>query len=509
MSKKAKTKKNRRTGVLYRAFPRHLLAEIRSYGFSFQPKKIVSVYLGVIAAMLLTGRVLKLDLPFAIIVAVFGAIFAPSVIANSYQNKYEKARFVDVGVYIEQMLYAFKNSQKILTSLEDVSILFPEGEMKEVITTAIGIIKNPRSAKSTENVDEKALAFIESVYPNKYVKDLHRFMLKVERIGGNFDGSIDLLLKSRSMWESRVEKIVARRVNKKTEITISCIASLFLCAMMLYILPGDVDISESILVQIGNTVATIGVFFIYVRADKGLAVNLVDDKKVKDDKEIIKSYLKYINYDSESEFKTSLKFIIIPIILMGLGYFFEIKGLLIAGGVLAPLMLFQHELGHKVLGKSLKTQIELAFPQWLMEIALLLQADNVQVSIFKTVDNSPAVMRVELIKLRDALHKNPDSAQPFLDFFSAFDMPNITTSMQMLYSLYVGSGGDSQTQINNIIERNNIALDYAEQKADDNSLGGLQILFMLPILVVTVAMLIDMVVFLMMFFDNMGASGFF
>ena len=85
-------------------------------------------------------------------------------------------------------------------------------------------------------------------------------------------------------------------------------------------------------------------------------------------------------------------------------------------------------------------------------------------------------------------------------------MPEITTSMQMLYSLSVGSGGDPNEQIANIVHRNNMVLDRAEALANDNSLASFNVLFLLPVLVGGFVMLVDMTLFMILFMGTMGGA---
>lgn len=492
---------------IYYVMPWNLRKEINVLGYEFNTTRMLIVYSVVIMIMCIFGYLFKFGIFYYIPIIVAGLLFSPSIIHNIYKNKYEFKRFSDVKVYVEQMLYAFKNSQKVLTSLEDVRILFPEGPMREVIDEACSMISSPTSAKADEDIERKALDIIEKRYPNKYIKELHNFMLKVERIGGNFDASIDLLLNNLIMWENRVYKLQNKRKSKKGEILGSCVLSLLLCAATLYILPSTVDISISPIVRLVNVIAIIVSVKIYVSADKKLSSDLISPKKRMKDSVLMSSYNRFVNYNPKKEFKKSLIWSIIPIcIMISAKLIFHNNIVFIVGFCLLPFMLSQHMIGHNLLANKLKTEIGAAFPQWLMELALLLQSDNVQVSIFKTISTAEPIMKIELIHLREELILHPASSEPFLNFFYKFQMPEITTSMQMLYALSTGAGGDSNTQIANIVKRNNILLDRAEEKANDNSMAGMYTLFLAPVLVGTAVLMVDMTVFLMQFMSTMNLN---
>lgn len=504
--KTKKAAKPKKRSALYYAMPWNLRREISTLGYGFSTKRILVVYLVIIGLMVGVGLAFKLPLMWILPIVVAGLWFAPTLVRNSYRNRFEKQRFSDVNVYIEQMLYAFKNSQKVLTALEDVKVLYPVGSaMREAIDQAIIVITDPTAVGNNEVAERRALDQIEARYPNDYVRSLHRFMLKVESIGGNFDSSIELMLANRAMWENRVHKLQDQRRQKRSQILGSVGASAALCMLMLYILPADVDISEMTVVRVANVLMVIIFTRIYLAADTRLSSDLLRSKSYGDDEKLLKDYQRYVNYDAKAGFKSSLLFSILPVAIMAIGWFvLQNTWVTVAGAVLLPMMLTQHALGHKLLGKRLRREISVAFPQWLMELALLLQADNVQVAIFKTVDTALPVLRPELRILQERLMRDPAASEPFMEFFGRFQMPEITTSMQMLYSLSIGGGGDADEQVANIVKRNNIILDRAEQMQNDNSLSSLYTLFLLPVLLGGVVLMVDMSAFLLTFITNMG-----
>lgn len=502
--KQSKGKKSKR-GAWYYAMPWNLRREVLILGYGFAAKSMLLTYLSIAGAMFILGLGFKLPLLWMVPLFVAGFWFTPALVRNSYKNKYERHRFADVNTYIEQMLYAFKTSQRVLTSLEDVKVLFREGNaMRDSIDEAIAIIKDPSSVADGEDVELRALQGIEKRYDNDYVKSLHRFMLKVEAIGGNFDTSIDLLLENRRMWENRVHKLQDLRGQRRVNILASVIVSALLCLSLLYIFPADVNIAESVVVRVANIVLVVTYLRIYVAADSKLAVDLLHTRSVMVEDKVAKDYHRFLNYDPKKESVKSVLYSLVPSAIALLGYLLPNSIVMWAGILLLPVTLFQHKLGHHLLGKRLRQEISWAFPQWLMELALLLQSDNVQVSIFKTIDTALPIMRPELEKMRDKLIESPSSSDPFMEFFEEFNLPEITTSMQMLYALSIGAGGDSTTQISNIVHRNQIILDRAEEMRNQDSLSGMSILFLAPLLIGGFVLMVDMTVFLMTFLTKMS-----
>ena len=112
-----------------------------------------------------------------------------------------------------------------------------------------------------------------------------------------------------------------------------------------------------------------------------------------------------------------------------------------------------------------------------------MQSNNVHVSIFLTInDDTPAILKPELEKLRDAITEDPNSNQPFLDFFKEFDLPEVSSAMKMIYSISKGTGADKADQIEDIVDGNIQAMDRAQQIINEDSLSGLDTLFWMPFL---------------------------
>ena len=543
--KKAQHRRDTKKPPFYWSMPWNVIKEINRMGYRYTWKNILFVYMAAFAVVIALGLGFKLSMGLVLVDMFFACLIAPKFIMNSYTNKNEAARFMDVNTYIEKMLYAFANSHKVLTTLQDVSVLYQDGPMREVIESAIETIQNP-SEDLEDDVEEIALNIIAERYPNQYVRQLHRFMLKVEHIGGTFDAAIELLIQNRVNWQARMDYVVRSEKKKRNEILGSCACAVGLCLAMLYMLPSDAAIFDKAAVQISNAVLIVFSIFIYEKADHKLALNLVDSKEERTLKECRKDYKKFVSYDKRKGFIQSIKFSLPPLLIgvvllamnlvnynhdtavynaaaaqyaqtptkelaeiiadkpsMGIKMFVGPLVLL----ALALFMEFQAELGHNTQKTRLRGEIQSAFPEWMLELSLLLQSDNVQVSIFKSLDTVRPIMQPELEKMIAAIEEHPADSEPFLDFCKPFELPNITTSMQMLYSLSIGSGGDAQKQIKNIVERNNRDMDAAERNRCDNMLAGMQTLFFAPVLAASVIMMIDMTMFLTVFMSSLNMTG--
>ena len=164
-------------------------------------KKIIGIYMGYTFAGIAFGILFRLKPVFLLILIFGGFFFLPKIIANARKIKSEQARFFDINVYMEQLLYSFRKTKKILTSLEDIQIQFQNSPVYDLIERAKKHILE--TYQSEEDVEQEALELIEEQYSCVKLKMIHRFLLKVENLGGDFDNTIELLLADRSMWEQR------------------------------------------------------------------------------------------------------------------------------------------------------------------------------------------------------------------------------------------------------------------------------------------------------------------
>ena len=147
----------------------------------------------------------------------------------------------------------------------------------------------------------------------------------------------------------------------------------------------------------------------------------------------------------------------------------------------------------------MRKKMEKEFPQWLMDISLLLQTENVQVAFYRIRPQTPEVLRPAVDDMLEELSQNPESLEPYLNFLKDYDLPDVHSAMRMLYALSNGGYGNSEKQLSQILKRNQELLDKAEREQNQDSLAGLYALFLAPALTGAGKMMIDMTAFLVVF----------
>lgn len=464
-------------------------------------KKIIGIYMGYTFAGIAFGILFQLKPVFLLILIFGGFFFLPKIIANARKIKSEQARFFDINVYMEQLLYSFRKTKKILTSLEDIQIQFQNSPVYDLIEQAKKHILE--TYQSEEDVEQEALELIEEQYSCVKLKMIHRFLLKVENLGGDFDNTIELLLADRSMWEQRQTHLQHERRKKRNLVAASIGMSILLCLIFIRMLPADMDISQNPAVQFATLAMCFFDFGVYLKADKKLSEDWLCRNSVSE-QESVRRYYKVKNYDRKKQVIKSLLYAVLAFLAGLLFYLMKIRWISLIFFVLTPIMFFQHKLDYALARKKLIRDVEQSFPEWLMEMSLLLQSDSVQVSLYRSFDNAPEVLKPELEIMYDKLKEDPTSITPYLEFMQEFEIRGIQSAMKMLYSISAGTGGSSDSQIMDMLRRNNAMLDDAEKKADEESMTSMYLLFGLPALAGGAKLLLDMAVFFFYSLQGMG-----
>lgn len=439
--------------------PKLLWDELKRYGYVFSVKRSILMYGMVVAFALLCGKFFRLERMYLLIQCLWCACLFPFFLRNLYRNRYGQRQFVEINSYMEQFLYSFQKSGKILVTLKDVEKLFANGVMHTRIQEAIAYIED---TYDEDYVEKRALAMIEREYPIHHVAMIHRFALQVEEKGGEYGEAIRLMLDARRMWADRSYELLKEKKRKRTQILISVLVSLLLCSVFVYVAERlSLSITGFAIVKVVTLLTLLLDLWIFYLADCKLSMESMDETY--DEKELLRQYEKV----KRSEEKKHA------------------------------------ELGTRIAKKNVSRALQKMFPQWLLEVSLLLQSENVQVAIMESYDEAPVLMKPALRELIQKLQLRPTDMEPYLEFLQEYALPEVQSSMKMLYALSEGTGGNANNQISDIIRRNQLLLDQAQKMKNEDVLGGLYALFLAPQLTGGAKMLVDMG---MLFYAMMATS---
>lgn len=449
----------------------YLVGEIKSYGYSFSVSKMLMFFLIAALFVLLSGFAFKLPMSSILIIFIFTELIMSAAFCNWHRIEYEQKRFSDCSKYIEKMLMYFKANNKILLSLEDTLKMFPDGDMHDVIERAIEYIK---FADSEINIEKTALHLIEEQYESKRVRLLHSFLLSVEQDGGDCSLGVEILLNDRNTWTERTaifqkEKAVIRR-----DINIGFILSTLICLLFVW-MPELANTSlldvQSFPLVIGiTTIYLLLIVIMYYKADRSMCTNWLDDMESHTDEYWRKEYDSFIHFDMKRERNHSILYFAIGMlctigIIVLQGGIHNFTGLLLpfATCLISIFLLFFYKLKYRSIYGILKKDIEKNYPGWIIHVALLLQKENVQQSLFQSYENAPGSIKPALQEMLKRLNVVPDDINAFNGFLHEFNIAELQETMDTLYGIVVGSGGDIQLELKNLLKRNAKMIDRAEE----------------------------------------------
>ena len=435
--------------------------ELVKYGYVFSLPKMIITYLLMVVFTILLGLFFQLDAVFIVALCICACLMLPLYIRNYNYNRYQQQRFSDVNVYMEQFMYSFMKTGKILSTLYDVKELFPKGKMCDVINKSIKYIKD---TYEESDVEGKALEIISDEYQYEGLKTMHGFALSVEANGGAYISCMQLILEARRMWADRVYEQMKIRKHQKVLVLMSIVTSLILCSVLYYMSDRmDVSVGSEMISQIVTFVVIFLDMWIYYLADRKLSVDFLEEDN-KDDEIMVAKYKRFQKYKEKPS---------------------------------------SHYLSIRIARKKLTRAFEKEFPRWLLQVSLLLQSENVQVAIFKSLKDAPRLMQDELAKLILELKSEPTSMKPYNNFLEDYNMPEVRSAMKMLFSLSEGTGANASDQIEDIIRRNQQMMNKAEKLRMEDTASGMYALFLAPQLTGGCKLLVDMILLLVCYMSKM------
>lgn len=456
--------------------PKNLEKEVDRYGYHFSWKTHIVAMIGTLAGGSAVGLLFQLDTFFFTIILVVVGILLPILILDMYRKMYEQKRFADAATYMEQMLYSFQKTGKVLLALKETGEIFDEGQMKQLIRAAILELEKGKL--------EQALKQIETGYECPKLSAVHKLLLNAEEHGGEMENSVLILLEDLELWKRRGYRLQAEKKKSHGDNIISMIVAVMLCAVALYVLNSmnDMFVVETTLnilkisvIQVSSLLFLLFLLFIFFKSSRNLTANWLQIKTNHEDGYIQKCYESVKHYEAKKAKKKR-----------SLG--------------LAPI-------GYRLAKRDVTEEIYLTLPGWLMELALLLQNNNVQVAIAKSKAGAPVVIQEEIDLLMERMEREPQRLTTYTRFCSEFDVPEVLSCMKMLHAVSEMGSGDAKTQINNLIARVNEMQDIAEQIQNEKASFYMKMMFSYPVIAATVKLLTDLTVGMAVMFQMLGSMG--
>ncbi len=508
-------KKRGKRSRFYLLRPGSLQKEVDLFGYRFSWKNQAAVTLCALASLAGIGLLFQLNWPYMAAVLLLMLLMLPGLIFDMYKRMYEQKRFSDVVTYIEQLMYSFQKNGKIKLALLECREAFSDGAMKDTIGKAVSYI-NRGEAATEKGVLKEALELIETPYRCRRIHTAHELLTNAERDGGEVENSITLILEDNESWKRRVYQLQADKKKSHTDNIISIVVATLLCALCLYVIDymrvmfhstGAIDVFHHTFVQLSSVFFILFSMHAFKKSSGSMTDDWVGEENLYDNEEIRETYREVREYDGRKASRRSL-ILAAPFFIAAAFLFLVLKSwLCIPPLLLAVFLLFQHKIGHSLAEKDLEQAMYIAFPQWLMEMALLLQNNNVQVSLLKSAGRAPAVLTPELAALSVRMEEDPDRLSTYVKFCEGFRIPEAQSCMKMLYSISESGTGNAKVQINNLLGHMGKMQEQADGLIAEHALFKMRMIFSYPVFAAAVKMMVDMTIGMFVMFQIMGSVG--
>ncbi len=507
--------KKRLLGNFKLLHPKNLEKEVHVYGYHFSWKSNMVWMIGAMLGISAVGILFQLRWLYFMIVAAAVVLVVPVLVLDMYRRMYEQKRFSDVCAYMEQMLYAFQKTGKVVSALKETREVFGEGQMRRCIEEAILHTEFGR-AKSEGGILRESLQIIENCYMCGKLGLVHKLLLDTEEYGGEAEESIVLVLEDIERFRKRGYSLQAKKKRCHTDNMISIVVATFLCAVALYVLDAmkdmfaagsAVDIFKLPVIQVSSTVFILLLLQIYVKSARRLTEDWLAEKELHDPAYILRSYDMIVCYDAGKEKKRGMIFAGIWMISAAA---FLVIGKRIPGMaclLASAFFLLQPGASYRLANRDVTAELYQALPQWLFEMLLLLQNNNVQVALAKSAEGAHAVLTRELVMLQERIAERPDSLKSYVDFCGKFDLPEMTSCMKMLHAFSESGTGNIRVQMNHLLERVVEMQESADEMQNDSIAFRMKLIFSYPVAAATVKLLIDLSVGMIVMMQILGNMG--
>lgn len=481
---------------------RHLLSfrflqhEIKGYGFTYSFQKYLLSMLLMLAIIGITGLLYGLERPYLFFAGGVGLAFVPVIIRAQFRYMYEQKRFQDITVYLEQMAYSFQKHPKILTSLKDTEKI-TEGKLNELIHKSILFIESGKS----KDIYADALFLIEKEYRCSRIRALHKFLIKIEESGGNYQKYLNVLLMDFNRWTERTYLYQKDIKNIRRKSAIAVVMGFFIAALSVF-LKNYCDITSETLYQLITMSFIIFCVIFYTFTQTKLNGSWMETGRA--DRLVLQDYKRAIYGNVGTMVIKSLPLYLLLLITAIISAFLHrtaVMGICLSLLILLPAVLFLNK--KKALKRTI-AEIQNRFPEWLRDVALNLQFQTVQSSIKSSLVECPAVLKEEVGMLADKLERTPSAIEPYCEFLKTFHLLDIMSNVKALYSISEADKKETADNISSLIDRNYKMIDKNAKLLKEDKANAANFLIYVPMILACLKLLVDMTVFISVFIQQMG-----
>ncbi len=494
---------------------KNLAKEVHIYGYHFSWKIQLLVMVATLAGIETVGFLFKLSVFWLTVVTLAALVMLPVLILNMYKKMYEQKRFADAAAYMEQMLYSFLKTGKIISSLKESYALFEAGLMRSAIKAAVEHIEQGK-ARSDQGILREGFQVIEENYNCRKMQMVHDLLLNAEEYGGEVESSVLILLEDLESWKKRGYRLQADKKKSHTDNVISIVVAAMMCAAALYVLDAmkkmfapesSIVIFRIGVIQISSTFFILFLYHVFSKSSKSLTADWLTEVNFHDSAYIRQCYDTILSYRKRNVWKKGLLCASPFLVLTGFCFFkrYWITGIIAL--MIGLFILFSKGIAYRLAKKDITQEMHLALPQWLMEMALLLQNNNVEIAIQKSRAGAPAALQNEIDELLKRSGQMPGELCVYTDFCREYDLPEVAGCMKMMHAISETGSGDVRIQMAHFIQRVNEMQNIADQIRNESIALRMKMIFAYPVIAATAKLLVDLTVGMVVMLRLLGSMG--
>jgi len=313
------------------------------------------------------------------------------------------------------------------------------------------------------------LAIIEKEYNCGRIKSLHKFIIKIENYGGNYETYIDILLEDIKNWSDRTLTFIRNVDRTRRNVLISIASTLITCGFMAYLIPKDYKFTKHGLYQVCSMILIMAMIFTYLAITKRLNFDWLKEERALPDNMVIKYYaLAEKGYNNISDLS------------------------------------FMERINYKKAKKRLEREIYKIFPDWIRDVAINLQNDTVQSAIEGSYEDTPFILKRPVRKLLIDFERYPVGIEPYDNVLKEFDLPDVKSSVKMFYSINELGREQSTKQIGAIIDRNNKLSGQTEEMKNKDRIGIAAMYSVIPMFLGVLKIIVDMLLMILVFTSSIS-----
>jgi hypothetical protein len=475
--------------------PNKLKAEVHALGGNLTTQNILKWVLGLSAAAIGFSFGGGLSIFWGAVATIIFALFSFPFIKDSFYRKYQKRRFEDAVGYIESMLYGFKETKKIQEALIRTRKTLEDGELAEAIDEALNSIERGEGVTEEKSLYQVALKKIEKKFPSKRIKAVHNLMITSETKGGDFASSVEILLNDRRSWVDTTETMMQAKQKKFGETIASAVISALLCMFCSFvykILPKGMNIVPTLTYQVSYVALMTLLLLVIKRTSKKLNTDWIRKDSTVGSRKSAKDYDELLTYDMKAKTERYMTISIPFIIGAGVLFLFKLTVFAIPALLIGALMIFVPRIEYHLLYKNCKNEVLTVYPQWLVQMTLLLQNNTVANAIIQSRETAPSIMKNELDELIERIDKEPEKLTSYTDFFKFYDIREIRNSMQTFYTMALNGSQNKDQQLATLLESNYFMQKQAEELIAENDILSVKNMFQLPMAIASFKLIVDL-----------------